>query len=84
MDVVYATATVRVSDDYGGTHTIPKGSHWPADDPVVLSHPDVFSADPRWGLLYSTEPDGYRDEAPVEQATRAPGERRQTRRPSNP
>jgi hypothetical protein len=80
MDVVYATTTIRVAGNDGAGRVVPKGSHWPADDPVVKDHPDVFSTDPRWGLLYSQEPDGYRDEAPVEQATRAPGEKRQTRR----
>jgi hypothetical protein len=80
MDVVYATSTVRVGTRDGSPVTVPKGSHWPADDPIVADHPDIFSADPRWGLLYSQEPDGYRDQAPVEQATRAPGEKRQTRR----
>jgi colicin import membrane protein len=47
-------------------------------DPVVRAHPDWFSTDPRYGLLYSVEPDGY--DAPVEEATAVPGERRNTRR----
>lgn len=74
MKIVYAKDTKRVELAVGGFGMIPKGSHWPADDPIVKAHPDVFSEDPRWGMLYSTEPAGY--DAPVEQATAAPGERR--------
>ena len=73
MDIVYATGTRHV-----GTGMVRKGSHWPADDPVVKAHPDLFSADPRFGLNYSVEPDGF--DAPAETATKAPGEKRQTRR----
>lgn len=58
-----------------------KGSHWPADDPVVQQYPDQFSRDPRFGLQYTREPAGW-DDAPIEQATAAPGEKRQTRRQS--
>jgi hypothetical protein len=77
--VVYATTQKRIELPDGGFAVIPKGSHWPADDPIVQAHPDAFSDDPRWGMLYSTEPAGYN--APVEQATAAPGELRMTRRP---
>ncbi len=77
--VVYAVDTRGVQLPTGGGGQIPKGSHWPADDPIVLAHPDLFSDDPRWGMLYSVEPEGY--DAPVEQTTAAPGEKRATRRP---
>lgn len=84
MDLVFATDTVRLSDEMGGPVVVPKGSHWPADDPIVVAHPDLFSSDSRWGLFYTQEPDGYRDqepdEGPVEQATHAPGEKRNVRR----
>jgi hypothetical protein len=73
MDIVYATGTRHV-----GTGVVHKGSHWPADDPIVRAHPDLFSDDPRYGLSYTAEPDGW--DAPVEQATKAPGEKRATRR----
>jgi hypothetical protein len=82
MQVVYATATQHV-----GAGLVRKGTHWPADDPIVKAHPDLFSSDPRYGLLYSVEPDGWDEpvgqtaqDPPVEQATKAPGEKRQTRR----
>lgn len=79
MQVVYATGTrpVQMSTGIGGM--VQKGSHWPASDPVVLANPDLFSTDPRYGLLYSVEPDGW-DEPVVEEATAVPGERRNTRR----
>lgn len=79
MKIVYATGTRHV----GPTGVVRKGSHWPADDPIVLAHPDLFSDDPRYGLSYSVTPEGFDDpapEPPVEQATAAPGEKRQTRR----
>lgn len=77
MDVVYATTTTIVALD-GAQHRVQKGTHWPADDPIVVAQPSIFSADARYGLLYTREPAGYND---VEQATAAPGERRTTRRP---
>jgi len=78
MDVVYATTTAPVELPSGIRGIVQKGTHWPADDPVVKAHPDWFSRDPRFGMVYSVEPTGY--DAPVEQATAAPGERRNIRR----
>lgn len=80
MDVVYAKATVRLpTDEEHGGGVVAGGSHWPADDPVVRAHSDLFSPDPRYGLAFSVPPAGW-DDPPVEQATAGPGERRQTRR----
>ncbi|HEU4542576.1 MAG TPA: hypothetical protein VFR23_15725 [Jiangellaceae bacterium] len=78
MKVVYATVTAPVQMASGISGTVQKGSHWPADDPVVRAYPQYFSDDPRYGMNYSVEPEGY--DAPVEQATAAPGEKRNTRR----
>lgn len=78
MDVVYATTTTMVTLG-GAQHRVQKGTHWPADDPIVVAQPSIFSADPRYGLVFTREPAGYGD--PVEQATAAPGERRASRRP---
>jgi hypothetical protein len=78
MKVVYATTTAPVQLPSGISGVIQKGSHWPADDPVVRAHPEYFSDDARFGLNYSEEPEGY--DAPVETATAAPGEKRQARR----
>lgn len=74
IDVVYAMATAYINLPTGTRARVSKGTHWPADDPVVRSRPDLFSSDPRWGMLYSVEPVGY--DAPVESASQAPGERR--------
>jgi hypothetical protein len=78
VKVVYATVRARVQLESGISGMVQKGSHWPADDPVVRAHPDWFSTDPRYGMSYSVEPDGW--DAPVEEATAVPGERRNTRR----
>jgi hypothetical protein len=77
--VVFASDTKRVELPAGGYGVIAKGSHWPATDPIVLAHPEVFTDDPRYGMNYSVEPAGY--DAPVEQTTAGPGEKRATRRP---
>jgi hypothetical protein len=77
--VVFASDTKRVELPGGGYGVVQKGSHWPAEDPIVLAHPEVFTTDPRYGMHYSREPAGY--DAPVEQVTAGPGEKRNARRP---
>lgn len=76
MKVVFAVATVSVTMPGGFPMGVRQGTHWRADDPLVLSHPDLFSEDPRYGMSYSQA----QVEEPVEQMTAAPGERRSTRR----
>jgi len=49
-----------------------RGSHWPANDPVVVAHGELFTDDPRFGLSFSTPP--------VEEASAAPGEKRIVKR----
>lgn len=78
ISVVYAMGTQPVTSKDGTRVMVQKGTHWPADDPIVAAMPQLFSADPRWGLLYTVEPDGY--DAPIETASAAPGERRTARR----
>lgn len=80
IKVVYANRQFQMTLPDGRRAVIPKGSHWPAEDAVVRANPECFSDDPRYGMLYSAEPDGY--DAPVETATANPGERRSTRRPA--
>lgn len=72
MKVVYATATASIPHAGGHQLLVQKGSHWSADDPLVLAHPDLFSEDARYGLCFSQP----LRPAPVETATAAPGERR--------
>lgn len=50
MDVVYAIATTSVTMPGGWTLLVEHGSHWAADDQVVIDHPDLFSSDPRYGM----------------------------------
>jgi len=77
MNVVYAKDYVRIHSGHGVRTFVP-GSHWPADDPYVLANPGQFSTDPRYHLAFSEpRPEYFGD---VEQATAAPGERRNTRR----
>lgn len=78
IEVVYAIDTFPVQIATGARTTVAKGTHWPADDPIVLANQRMFSPDPRYGLIFSTEPDGW--DAPVETATAVPGERRNARR----
>lgn len=78
IDVKYATGTRPVTLPSGTTIRVLKGQHWPSTDPVVRAAPDLFSDDPRWGLFYTVEPDGY--DAPIETATANPGEKRSVRR----
>jgi hypothetical protein len=82
VDIVYATATTHVGLEHGSSILVGKGTHWPADDPVVRAHPDLFSPDARYGLVFTVQPDGF--DAPtepiVETATANPGEKRNTRR----
>ena len=78
MDIVYAKDFVRVASD---RPPFVPGSHWPADDPFVLTHPDLFSTDPRYHLAFTEpRPEFFGD---VEEATANPGERRSVRRPSS-
>jgi hypothetical protein len=78
MDIVYATGTSVVALDGGGQVQVLKGTHWPADDPIVVAHRDMFSSDPRFGLSFTSRPAAF--DAPVEQATAVPGEKRSVRR----
>lgn len=80
MKIVYAKDWIRT----GGGAGFPPGSHWPADDPYVRAHPELFSEDPRFHLAFTEPRDWYLDpdmsEPDVETATAVPGEKRNTRR----
>lgn len=79
MDIVYAVNDATLTLANGARFTVYRGQHWSAADPVVQEKPDAFTTDPRYGLAFSTPPPEMAD-PPVEQATAAPGERRNVRR----
>jgi hypothetical protein len=66
--IMYAVTTAMVNGIL-----VREGMHWPANDPLVLAHPGLFSDDPRVGMQTSAP---LVDDDVVEQATAAPGERR--------
>jgi len=77
MDVVYVKYDAWVAPLHRAIH---QGEHWPADDPVVKVMPEAFSPDPRYGVQWSGTPPPELADPPVEQATAAPGEKRNVRR----
>lgn len=82
MKLVFANTTTTITTP-GGVHVLIRwGEHWPASDPVVKSHPNLFTDDPTPGLRISApiEETNGTPGKPVEQATAAPGEKRTTRR----
>lgn len=56
LDHVFAMGTVSLVGPDGAAVGVPAGSHWLADDPLVLAHPEAFTTDCRYGLAYSGEP----------------------------
>jgi len=66
MKIVYAVGTFT-----SGPYLVRAGEHWPADDPVVQANPGSFTEDPRYGLSFSVEPEGFRDEVTVERVKRS-------------
>lgn len=80
---VFAMGTDSVHLPSGATVRVQRGAMVPDTDPLVRARPDLFSDDPRYApnLLATEVPAEFRDDVPVEQATAAPGERRNTRRP---
>lgn len=55
LDHVFAKATT-VANDLGYPVTVAGGSHWLADDPLVIANPGLFTVDCRYGLAFSGEP----------------------------
>jgi hypothetical protein len=78
MKPMFAKATTTVPLPTGIVVAVQEGTHWSDEDPIVRSHPELFSDDPRFGMLFSRPlaPDDY----PVEEATAVPGEKRSVRR----
>lgn len=72
--IVYATQTVHL---IGRGILVVAGEPWDASDPLVKERPDLFTDTP--GAVRTTRTDSGQ----VEQATAAPGERRNVRRARN-
>lgn len=71
MKVVYATADVWVTEFL----YVRRGEYFPADDPAVVAHPQFFTDDPSEFVRRTAPP----TDPVLEQATAAPGEKRQRR-----
>jgi len=66
IELVFAKTNAAIGD-----RRVDYGSHWPANDPLVLENPSLFSDDPRVGMS-CTAP--VWETNPVEQVTAGPGE----------
>lgn len=82
-NVVYAKTNVVLAHA-GARVSVRAGEPWDAADPLVAHYPDIFAAHLK-AVRTTEDPRGFREyEPPVERATRAPGEKRTTRRPRKP
>ena len=75
MDLVCATQTAHVTTSTGQSVIVREGGFWRVNDPIVRDYPHLFSEDVR-PYVSTSEP--LPVDAPVEQATAAPGEKRAT------
>jgi hypothetical protein len=81
VDIVFAQGDGQVPLKSGAVAQVRKGQHWPVTDQVVKLRPDLFTTDPRFGLLYTEAPPGFDSELnELEEATANPGEKRSARR----
>jgi hypothetical protein len=72
--VVYVAVSCETDTEDGSPVSLREGDVWAADDPLVKDRPDLFCEHPP-GPRFPRRTAPY-----VEQATREPGERRNTRR----
>lgn len=76
--IVFANTSATLAHQ-GNRYRISPGEPWDADDPIVARYPSMFVSRPSH-VRTSVDASDYRpvvsDEAPVERATRAPGEKR--------
>jgi hypothetical protein len=70
VSIVYAVETATVALTTGDMFTVHRGQKYSDSLQVVREQPGFFSDDPATGM----------EDAPVEQATNAPGEKRNARR----
>lgn len=74
--ICYAASSLSTGNPANGVIiNMVEGEVWAADDPFVLARPDLFTDSPP--LIRRTAP----APAPIEAATKAPGERRSAKRP---
>lgn len=73
MKYVYAAATCGTNNSDGLSVNLTEGEAWWADDPFVRERPDLFTDEP-------SNPKHTVALPVIEQATAAPGERRNVRR----
>lgn len=72
-DYVFAASSLSTADPATGLIiNLVEGEVWASDDPLVVARPDLFTLNPP--KVRRTGP------APVESATKAPGERRAVKR----
>lgn len=76
MSTVYAVDTAQVMMPDESMVLVCKDEPWESDSPVVRLKPELFRSTPAGPPPTSIGPDGI----PVEQATAAPGEKRNVRR----
>jgi hypothetical protein len=78
MGITYAWAAAECTVHFRGLRIrLERGQAWDASDPLVIERPNLFSVDPPF--VCRTGIRGV-ETAAVESATRAPGEKRGTRR----
>lgn len=74
-DIVFAASSLSTADPTTGfLVALVEGEVWAADDPLVRLRPDLFTDSPP--VIRRTAP----AVAPIEAATKAPGERRSVKR----
>lgn len=66
LDHVFAKVTASVND-LGSPVLVQGGTHWLADDPLVVARPDLFTPDCRYGLAWSGDPPGCLSVPPAEE-----------------
>lgn len=79
LDHVFAKCTA-VASDLGYAIAVEGGSHWLADDPLVLARPDLFTQDCRYGLSFSGEPPECLSVPPEDEPAAPAASRQQGRR----
>lgn len=75
MNLVYANASCSITNEHGEIYRLVRGEPWDADDPLVKQRSTFFSKNP-----VQARTSVNRGFVEVEQATSAPGEKRNVKR----